>query len=96
MILFHQLNLLFGKTETCIYIFINIVDSVIDNFKVTVMYLLNVTCSVLYTTVFSAYCTYHEKLQKLMKLLVLNKKNVYHLIKNVTGYPFFTRFIIFL
>lgn len=24
------------------------------------------------------------------------KKNVYHLIKNVTGYPFFTRFIIFL
>lgn len=50
------------------------VDSEIDNFKVTVMYLLNVTCSVPYTTVFSAYCTYHEKLQKLMKLLALNKK----------------------
>jgi len=38
------------------------------------MYLLNVTCSVPCMTVFSAYCTSHEKLQKLMKLLALNKK----------------------
>lgn len=38
------------------------------------MYLLNGMCSVSYTTVFSEYCTYHKKLQKLIELLALDKK----------------------